>query len=246
MGAFSVAAALAQSATPEGAPKADAASKGEVWAPVPPIVAVSPVVPPSDAIVLFSGDDLHEWASIKNPGMPAPWLVKDRTLVIQPKSGSIVTRQSFGDLQLHLEFRIPLMPDKAGQSRGNSGIFFMNLYELQILDSCDNPTYVNGQCGAFYKQSAPLVNPTRAPGEWQSYDVIWIRPRFSKNGELIAPARGTVLLNGVLVQNNFELWGPTLNRGRPAYKAHAAELPIALQDHNCPVAFRNIWVRRLE
>lgn len=217
----------------------------EQWWPVPPVVSAPAGGVPSDAIVLFDGQSLAAWESVKTPGAPAPWKVEDGAMVVVPKAGNIQTKAGFGDVQLHLEFRSPAVVKGRGQGRGNSGLFFMQRYELQILDSYENKTYVNGQLGSVYKQQAPLVNPARPPGEWQSYDVIFTAPRFKADGSLESPARLTAFLNGVLVQNNTVLTGPTEFRGAPQYKAHPARLPIALQDHGDLVAFRNIWVREL-
>jgi len=157
----------------------------------------------------------------------------------------IHTNASFGDMQLHLDFRTPAKIESKGQGRGNSGVFFMGRYELQILDSVDNPTYVNGQCASIYKQHPPLMNASRPRGEWQTYDVVWIAPRFAPDGKVTSPARLTVFLNGVLVQYESVLAGPTVYRGTPRYTAHEPEGPIELQDHENPTAFRNIWVRKL-
>jgi len=215
----------------------------EVWTPVPPVIAAPEGRPPADAIVLFDGRSLDAWESVK--GGPARWLIEGGALVIKPKSGSIRTKTAFGDLQLHLEFRTPAVVEGEGQRRGNSGIFFMGLYELQILDSYDNKTYVNGQAASIYKQRAPLVNASRSPGEWQSYDVIWVAPRFTKDERMDSPARITVFHNGVLVHHNVAIKGGTAFRGPPAYQVHASRLPLELQDHKNPTAFRNIWVREL-
>jgi len=217
----------------------------EQWWPVPPVVGAPAGGIPSDAVVLFDGQSLAAWESVKTPGAPAPWKIEDGAMVVVPKSGNIQTKAGFGDVQLHLEFRTPAVVKGRGQGRGNSGLFFMSRYELQILDSYENKTYVNGQLGSIYKQQAPLVNPARPPGEWQTYDVIFTAPRFNADGSLQSPARLTAFLNGVLVQNNTVLTGPTEFRGAPAYKAHPAKLPIALQDHGDLLAFRNIWVREL-
>jgi hypothetical protein len=157
----------------------------------------------------------------------------------------VQTKQAFGDVQLHLEFRTPAKVVGDGQGRGNSGIYFMGLYELQILDSWQNPTYANGQAASIYKQIPPLVNASRQPGDWQSYDVVFIAPRFAADGKLLRPARMTAFHNGVLVQHDVTLRGPTVFRGEPKYSPHAAKLPLLLQDHRNPVAFRNIWVREL-
>lgn len=216
----------------------------EVWQPVPAVVTAPAGGIPSDAIVLFDGKSLDAWQSVKTGG-PAPWKREGDAMVVEPKTGYIRTRAAFGDLQLHLEFRTPDVVTGNGQGRGNGGVFFMGLYELQVLDSYQNPTYVNGQAGSIYKQLAPLVNASRPPGEWQTYDAIWIAPRFAADGSLLSPARITVLHNGVLVQCNAALKGATVFRGLPVYKAHAAKLPLELQEHNNPTAFRNIWVREL-
>jgi hypothetical protein len=148
-------------------------------------------------------------------------------------------------VQLHLEFRTPAKIEGKGQGRGNSGVFFMGRYEVQILDSHDNPTYVNGQAGSIYKQHPPLVNASRPPGEWQTYDIVFVAPRFAADGSLISPARITAFHNGVLVQHNAVLGGPTEYRGPSKYKPHAGKLPLELQDHGNPVAFRNIWAREI-
>lgn len=216
----------------------------EYWEPVPPVVEFSPNGVPSDAVVLFDGTNLDAWKTTKadSPG----WRIDNGAMVVVPKAGNIESKASFGDIQLHLEFRTPTPPKGEGQSRGNSGIFFMGLYELQVLDSYQNKTYVNGQAGSVYKQYPPLVNASRPPGEWQSYDAIFTAPRFDEAGKLLSPARLTVLHNGVLVQNNVEIRGATAWRGSASYKAHPAKLPIRLQDHDSTVAFRNIWVRELD
>jgi hypothetical protein len=215
----------------------------EYWQPVPPAIAAPAGGVPSDATVLFDGTSLAAWAPDESGS--AGWKIEDGAMVVVPHAGGIHTREAFGDVQLHLEWREP--PDVAGESqaRGNSGVFFMGLYELQVLDSYKNKTYVNGQAGSIYKQHPPLVNPTRPPGEWQTYDVVFIAPRFTADGKVASPARMTVFFNGVLVQHDAVLRGPTRWRGEPVYHAHAARLPLALQDHGNPVAFRNIWVRPL-
>jgi hypothetical protein len=217
----------------------------EVWSPVPPKVEPAQRLgdPPSDAIILFNGKDLTGWESTK--GGPAGWVVEHGELVDVPTSGDIRTSQTFGDMQLHVEWMVPVLPPgRKGQDRGNSGIFLQGRYELQVLDTYDNPTYVNGQAGSIYKQSAPLVNALkRAPG-WQAYDIIYYAPRFYADNTLAEMARVTVLLNGVLVQSNFALIGPTEYRGVPVYKPHG-DGPLLLQAHNNPVRFRNLWVRKL-
>jgi hypothetical protein len=217
----------------------------EIWSPEPTVVTVPEGGVPSDAIVLFDGKSLDAWESVAKPGEPAPWKVGDGIFETVGKAGDIRTKQRFGDIQLHVEWHSPTVVKGDSQGRGNSGIFFMCLYELQVLDSYNNKTYVNGQAGAIYKQRPPLVNAARKPGEWQTYDVVWIAPRFAADGKLSKPARMTVFYNGVLVQYNALVLGPTTNRGRFFYSAHAAKLPIMLQDHGNPVAYRNIWVREL-
>lgn len=216
---------------------------------MPSMVAAPAGEPPSDAMVLFDGRNLEAWESAKNPGRPAPWQIVDGALVFSPEMGDIQTKAAWGDLQLHLEFRISSAITGTGQHRGNSGIFFMGLYELQVLDSYNSRTYVNGQAGAIYKQYAPLVNAARPPGEWQTYDAVWIAPRFGPDGRLRSPARLTVLHNGVLVQYDSVVRGPTANPGAPSYRPHEARLPLRLQAHKNDtkqaVAYRNIWVREI-
>ncbi|HEX4636823.1 MAG TPA: DUF1080 domain-containing protein [Rhizomicrobium sp.] len=217
----------------------------EIWSPVPPKVEPgnSPGNPPSDALVLFNGKDLTGWESAK--GGPAQWNVENSELVDVPKAGDIRTSQTFGDIQLHIEWMVPVLPpDRKGQDRGNSGVYLQGLYELQVLDSYDNPTYVNGEAGAIYKQSAPLVNALKPAPNWQAYDIVYYAPRFYNDGTLAEPARVTVLLNGVLVQSNFAIKGPTEYRGLPVYHPHG-DGPILLQAHNNAVRYRNIWVRKL-
>jgi hypothetical protein len=218
----------------------------EVWQPVPAVVGAPARGIPSDAIILFDGKNLEAWEPV--PADAAPWKVTDGALTVWRGDAKtpvdLRTRRAFGDVQLHLEFRSP-PPAREGQFRGNSGIFFMGLYELQILDSYQNPTYVNGQMASVYKQHAPLVNASRPPGEWQTLDVVFVAPRFNPDGSVQSPARVTAFHNGVLVQHDVALTGPTTSRGKPPYAAHAAKLPLRLQDHRCPVSFRNIWVREL-
>ena len=223
-------------------PSADPA-KTEAWTPVPPVVATPVGAAPSDAVVLFDGSGLSAWES--EQGGDAGWRVADGALTVVPGSKGIRTRQRFCDIQLHVEWRSPAQTRGVdGQNRGNSGIFLQELYELQVLDSHDNPTYPNGQAASIYKQAIPLVNASRPPGEWQSYDVIWKAPRFSEGGGLLAPARITVLHNGVLVQDDTVIAGTTEYRGPPTYAPHGCA-PIYLQDHDSEVSFRNIWVREL-
>ena len=217
----------------------------EFWSPVPPKVAPGrlPGDAPSDATLLFNGRDLSGWESVN--GGPANWSVENGEMVIQPKSVSIQTTQKFGDCQLHVEWMVPVLPpERKGQDRGNSGVYLQGLYELQVLDSYDNPTYVNGQAGAIYKQSVPLVNALKPAPGWQSYDIVYYAPRFYKDGSLAEPARITVFLNGILVQSNFAITGPTEYRGVPQYKPHG-DGPLMLQAHNNPVHYRNIWIRKL-
>ena len=217
----------------------------EIWSPVPPKVEPGNVVgnPPSDAIVLFNGKDLTGWENVK--GGPAQWSVENGELIDVPKAGDIRTSQKLGDIQMHIEWMVPVLPpDRKGQDRGNSGIYLQGLYELQVLDSYDNPTYVNGAAGSIYKQSAPLVNALKPAPNWQAYDIVYYAPRFYNDGTLAEPARVTVFLNGVLVQSNFAILGPTEYRGLPVYKPHS-DGPILLQAHNNPVRYRNIWVRKL-
>ncbi|MEN5004773.1 DUF1080 domain-containing protein [Stenotrophomonas indicatrix] len=218
-------------------------AKTEVWTPVPATVATPPGKAPSDAIVLFDGKDASAWES--EQGGRVPWAVADGTMTIVPGSKGIRTRQRFCDIQLHVEWRTPVETKGFdGQNRGNSGIFLQELYELQVLDSYNNPTYANGQAGSIYKQAMPLVNASRAPGQWQAYDILWKAPRFSPGGGLISPARITVLHNGVLVQDDTVLAGRTEYIGPPSYSPHACA-PIHLQEHDAKVSYRNIWVREL-
>lgn len=213
----------------------------EQWQPVPPTIGAPVGEPPSDAVKLFDGTDSREWQTAQ--GKSVEWKVVDGALIVGPGSGDIQTRRAFGDMQLHLEYRVPDGFEK-GQDRGNSGVFFMGLYELQILDSYDNHTYVNGQAASIYKQHAPLVNASRPPGQWQTYDVLFHAPRFVADGTVI-PARMTVLHNGVLVQDHVALRGATVYRGEPSYTPHANQLPLSLQDHRSRVSFKNIWARPL-
>lgn len=225
----------------------------EVWEPVPPVVETPLHQAPSDAVVLFDGKDLSAWESQRNPGQAADWPVAAGAFTVNKQAGNIWTKQKFGSYQLHLEYYIPQDIDGEGQARGNSGLFVAAIgtgdegYELQILDSYNNKTYVNGQLGSVYKQKIPLANPARKPGEWQTYDVVWTAPKFKADGTLESVARVTVFINGVLVQNNVELIGGTQYIGKPSYKAHG-DAPIMLQAHgdpSKPISFRNIWVRPL-
>jgi len=228
----------------------------EFYTPVPKVVAAKEVTvaAPSDAIILFDGKDLSKWVSTNDRNKPAEWTVANGVFTVNKKSGNIETKQSFGNYQLHLEWQVPANITGKGQGRGNSGLFLASLgkgdggYELQILDSYQNDTYTNGQAASIYKQIAPLANPTRKPGEWQSYDVIWTAPTFNDDKTVKTPARVTVLFNGVLVQNNFELKGPTQYIGQAAYRNAHGPSPIKLQSHGDPsepLSFRNIWIREL-
>jgi len=250
--------AMAQAASNQGVTTSAAKPQDtEVYEPVPPVVTpgANNAAPPSDAIVLFDGKNLDEWVFAKDKS-PAKWAVADGILTVSkaPGSGNIETKETFKDYQLHVEWRIPENITGSGQARGNSGVFLASTgpgdagYELQVLDSYNNKTYVNGQAGSIYKQGIPLVNANRKPGEWQSYDVVWTAPRFNDDGSLKTPAYVTVLFNGVLVQNHFELKGETLYIGKPFYKKYD-RAPIKLQahgDHSEPISFRNIWVRKLD
>ncbi|HVT95780.1 MAG TPA: DUF1080 domain-containing protein [Bryobacteraceae bacterium] len=201
-------------------------------------------LPPSDATVLFDGKDLAGWVDDK--GNPARWTVGDGYFQTSSGGGDIHTTQAFGDCQLHVEWQTPNPPHGKDQDRGNSGIYLMGLYELQVLDSYGSETYADGQAGAIYAQHPPQVNVTLPPGQWQTYDVIFHGPRFSASGELIRPATATVLQNGVLIQDNAVLTGPTDYMHRPPYKPTPEKLPLKLQDHHHPVKYRNIWIRELK
>lgn len=216
----------------------------EVWDPEPAIVTPGEVgSAPSDAVVLFDGTDLSAWSD--TDGDAADWSVANGAMTVGGGAGDIQTREGFGDIQLHIEWRSPAEVVGVGQGRGNSGIYLMGLYELQVLDSYENRTYANGQAGSIYKQHMPLVNASRPPGAWQSYDVVFTAPRFGPEGELESAAFVTVLHNGVLVLDHAKLEGPTLWIGESSYEAHPDRLPILLQDHGNPVSYRNVWVREL-
>jgi Domain of Unknown Function (DUF1080) len=226
----------------------------EVYTPVPPVVTPGAKCgdAPSDAIVLFNGQNEEEWTKVSD-GSAATWKVADGILTVDKETGNIQTKRSFTNYQLHIEYRIPANITGSDQARGNSGVFLASTgkgddgYELQVLDNYNNKTYVNGQAGSIYKQAIPLANPCRPPGEWQSYDVIWTAPTFNTDGSLLSPAHATVFLNSVLVQNNFELKGVTRYIGLPYYKPHGPS-PIKLQAHGDksePISYRNIWVRPL-
>jgi hypothetical protein len=200
--------------------------------------------PPADAIVLFDGRSVSAWKSSDSGSVR--WRVVDGAMVVVAGTGGIETVRGFGDAQVHVEWMAANPPERQGQDRSNSGVFLMGQYEVQVLDSYRNDTYPDGQAGAVYGQYPPLVNPIRPPGQWQSYDIVFRRPRFDAGGKVVQPARMTVFFNGILVQDAVELVGPTSNQERKPYVAHPDRLPISLQDHGHPVRFRNIWVRDLE
>lgn len=202
--------------------------------------------PPSDAVILFDGRSLDDWKSGDSSGKAARWKVADGYMEVVAGAGNIETRHGFGDVQLHVEFMEPVPAKGEGQERGNSGVFLMGIYEVQVLDSYQNPTYADGAVGAIYGQYPPLVNASRPPGEWQTYDILFHRPRFDDNGGLTSPARMTIVFNGVLIQDNVVLTGPTAHKQRPPYAKHPDRLPLILQDHGDPVRFRNIWVREID
>lgn len=265
LGTLALAACAGQQPAPQSAPAPAATTAAasparqmrpeetEVWTPVPKIItAGTNGAPPSDAVVLFNGSNLDEWVLMKDKS-PATWPIADGVVTVNKAVGGIETKRSFTDYQMHIEWRIPVGITGTGQARGNSGIFLASTgsgdagYELQVLDSYNNTTYVNGQAGSIYKQSPPLVNAMRPPGEWQVYDIVWTAPRFNADGTLQTPAYVTALHNGVLVQNHYALKGPTQYIGLPQYKAHGPA-PIKLQSHgdpSPPISFRNIWVRPL-
>jgi len=226
--------ALAQDAAPFPAPKLE------------PLVVTpgrTSTDPPSDAVVLFDGKSLDKWRS--SDGSPAKWRVRDGYMEVAAGTGDIRTADSFGDCQLHIEWATPAVPKGEGQERGNSGVFLMERYEIQVLDSYINKTFYHGQAGSVYKQYAPLVNASRPPGEWQSYDIIFRAPRFDEQGKVTERARVTVLHNGVLIQNNVEIYGNTYDDRAALYIAHPLQEPLRLQDHGFPVRYRNIWIRKL-
>ena len=241
---------VAQQAAPQAKPE-----DTEVWSPEPPVVTpgANNTAPPSDAIVLFDGTNINEWVSAQDH-TPAKWIVADGVMTVNKKAGNIETKRSFHNYQLHLEWREPVNITGSGQLRGNSGLFLASTgpndagYELQILDSYNNKTYVNGQAASIYKQGIPLANPMRKPGEWQTYDVVWTAPTFNDDGSLKTPAYVTVFFNGIIVQNHFELKGETRYIGQPFYKKFDGA-PIKLQAHGDPsepISFCNIWVRELK
>ncbi len=227
----------------------------EYYSPVPPVVTPGDHFgnAPSDAIILFDGANLDQWRSVNDTTKPAGWTVADGIFTVNKKTGNIETKQRFTDYQLHIEWRIPENITGKDQARGNSGVFLASSgtgdagYELQVLDCYNNQTYVDGQTGSIYKQSVPLANACKKPGEWQAYDIVWTAPRFNNDGTVKSPARVTAFHNGVLIQNNFKLKGQTLYIGHPYYKSHGAS-PIKLQAHGDPsepISYRNIWIRPL-
>ena len=228
----------------------------EVWSPEPKIVSTGAIFsdPPSDAIILFNGKNLDQWSLADDTTKAAGWTVNnDGSVTVKKGTGTIQTKRNFMDYQLHIEYRIPENISGTNQARGNSGIFLASAgkgddgYELQVLDNYNNKTYVNGQAGSMYKQSIPLANACKKPGDWQTYDVIWTAPRFNDDGSVKSSARVTAFHNGVLVQNNYELKGNTPYIGKPVYKKHGPS-PIKLQDHGDPspaISFKNIWLREL-
>ena len=216
--------------------------------PQPAIVTPAPVPglvpPPSDAIALFDGRSLAEWHTADSIPGPARWKISDGAFEVVPGAGGLQTVRSFGDVQLHVEWMSPHPATGTAQDRGNSGVFLMGRYEVQVLDSWRSATYPDGQAGAIYGQFPPLVNASLPPGRWQSFDIVFRRPHF-RDGQLVVPARMTVLHNGILVHEDVVLQGPTSHRTRAPYAPHAERLPIMLQDHGHRVKFRNIWVREL-
>ncbi len=205
---------------------------GKEWPEPKVVVPGTDGQPPSDAIVLFDGKNLSRWDGGEK------WVVKDGVATVN--GGNIATKQSFGDCQLHVEWATPSRVEGSGQGRGNSGVFLQNRYEIQVLDSYQNPTYPEGQAGAIYGQYPPLVNASRKPGEWQTYDIFFEAPRFDDSGKLLKPGYVTVLHNNVLIQNHAQIRGET-----GQYTPHPPKQPLGLQDHGCPVRYRNIWIREL-
>ncbi|MGN0003458.1 MAG: DUF1080 domain-containing protein [Sphingobacterium composti] len=216
----------------------------EFYEPKSKIVHTSPNKAPSDAIVLFDGTNLNQWESAKTKSTNAPWTINDGVLAVKPGTGDIQTKQLFEDFQLHLEWKSPDIIKGEGQGRGNSGVFLQGLYEIQILDNNNNPTYVNGQAASLYKQRQPLISAVKSAGEWHIYDILYTAPKFNKDNILIAKGSVTVLHNGVVVHYNTQIEGTTEYIGMPKVVPHGAG-PIILQDHGDLVSFRNIWIRPL-
>jgi Domain of Unknown Function (DUF1080) len=200
--------------------------------------------PPSDAVILYNGKDLSNWESVK--GGPAAWTPMGEYFVVKPETGDIRTKAAYGDCQLHVEYATPNPPRGKDQDRGNSGVFLHGLYEIQVLDSFDNITYADGEAAAVYGEFPPLVNASRKPGEWQTYDIVFHGPRFDEAGKVKRKATVTVLYNGVLVQDHVEIMGPTWNLKRLPYHPTPDKLPLMLQDHHHPVQYRNLWIRELK
>ena len=248
--AFSLAVSASAQQNPNPIPKDPSEwPQHSLTRPTPSVVlpgAMASTGAPSDAVVLFDGTSLDAWRTADTTLLkPARWSIGNGALEVAPGTGGIMTRRRFGDVQLHVEWMTPTPAVGEGQERGNSGIFLMSRYEVQVLDSWQNPTYADGQAGSIYGQFPPRVNAVRPPGEWQNYDIIFHRPHFDTDGKLTVPARLTVFLNGVLIQEDQMLLGPTSNAVRTPYRAHADQLPILLQDHGVKVRFRNIWLREL-
>lgn len=249
---FSATVAMAQhkfvNTPPEVSPMPMKPEMTEIWEPEVKIITPAKILgnAPSDAIILFDGKNLDQWVSQKDVDKPAGWKIVDKDYMeVVPGSGAIQTKMTFGDCQLHLEWSAPDVVLDGGQARGNSGVFFQNRYELQILDSYNNRTYSNGQAGSIYKDHPPLVNAVKTPLEWNAYDVVYTAPRFKADGRIDAPARITVFLNGVLVQNNETINGLTLYVGLHNYPSSHGDDVISLQDHDSKNQFRNIWIRKL-
>lgn len=221
----------------------------EIWEPKPPVVKTTDNnQAPSDAIVLFDGSNFDEWTNANPEKSDELWILNaDGSMTVKNKAGNIKTKKSFGSIQLHIEWKSPAEIKGKGQSRANSGIFLQSRYEIQVLDNNNNDTYVNGQVGALYKRAIPLAMASVKSGEWNTYDIIYMEPKFDKDGNVVKKATFTVLHNGVLIHNNVVLEGPTVYRGTPPYKSHG-KAPLLLQDHrdNSRVSYRNIWVRELE
>jgi hypothetical protein len=233
---------------PEVSPMPMKPEMTEIWNPEVKVVKPAAKLgdAPSDAIILFDGKNLDQWVSQRDPSKPAPWkIVNNDHMECVPRSGGIQTKMKFGDCQLHIEWSAPDSVESGGQGRGNSGVFFQNRYELQVLDSYNNRTYRNGQAASIYKDHAPLVNAMKSPLEWNVYDIVYTAVRFKEDGSVYAPARITVFHNGVLVQNNVTINGITEYIGLHMYKTAHGDDAISLQDHNNKTQFRNIWIRPL-
>jgi hypothetical protein len=247
---FSFATAMtAQEQHPEGPTPPGARWAVHSWSrPRPPIVqpapAGVPVRAPGDAIVLFDGHGLEQWMA--EDSSAAKWKATAGFIECVPGTGSLISRRGFGDMQLHIEFATPTPPHGESQERGNSGVFLMGRYEIQVLDSYQNDTYPDGQAGAVYGQTPPLVNASRGPGQWQTYDIVFHRPHFNADGSVHDPARVTVLHNGVLIQDNTVITGHTVHMAIARYEAHPDRASLVLQDHANRIRYRNVWVRELE